>query len=170
MVKVRIDVRVVNGRLCDAIGGDLPKLRNGAIGELVVEVGDIQSVDFLLARKEETTREIDTREGVAIRLSSAKKKIPSSDSLQDLCHLYGPFAAVEVEGPIRIRYKVGDRPRLERVKVKVPDLKLTASSLNNACTKLSEAFETDRETHTYNAFEVVHIRRGMRWFPLKELV
>jgi hypothetical protein len=170
-MKRRFEVEIVEGSVVPIFGQTLPKLRAGATAVLVVEDHDIQDKDWKVNSDNRTLRQVDVAEGVVVRLANAKRAPASYESVKRCALPTGcMFAVVIPEAPVKIEYFPGRRPRIVQGNVFLPDLETVASSLNNACTRLSEEFETERLSHTYSAFEVVYFRRENRWLPLKELV
>lgn len=145
-------------------------IRDGVMVHVLVRLNDLQDIGGVEVDRR-SIREIDGSEGVAVRLGSATKRPSSSSRLVGTPLLKkGHFAKLEPSGPIRFRIGSNARPRLEdNQSIWIPDLKEEAQSYGRACTRLSEAFELLRNAHTYSAFEVVFVRRGKEWLPLREL-
>lgn len=168
-MKVKLEVTLEDGQLTMSDGRALPRIPGKVSATLLVEEADIQDKYYETARRDEVEILLDVSEGIAIRLASAKFDPPSHKALPSL-NLPFSFARIVLEGPLRIRRRVGQNDVLPKQPVFLPDLNLKVESLNQACTKLSERFEPDRQTHTYSAFEVVYIRRAGVWEQLKTLL
>lgn len=168
-MKVKLEVILDNGQLTMRDGRALPRIPRRVNATLLVEEADIDDKAYEAARRDKFDYSLDVSEGIAIRLASAKFQPPSQKGLTSI-NLGFPFARIELKGPLRIRQRVGQNDSLLPQPVFLPDLNLTVKSLNQACTKLSEKFETERQSHTYSAFEVVYIRRAGHWRQLKTLL
>lgn len=60
---------------------------------------------------------------------------------------------VHLEQDLSIRIRGDQEARLEKCKCVIPALRREASSVNHAFTLVSEAYETQRLSHTGNVFE-----------------
>lgn len=168
-MKLKFNVRLDGKGRFTPIDKYFPQIKEGSEAELVVLSEDIDDEVFMLRRMDAIEHQIDVSEGVAIRLNSTTMEIPSSYLLPGM-PAGSPFAKIELSGPLRVRRMLGQDPTLPNQDVHITDLDLDVNSLNQACTRLSEKFETKRTTHSYSAFEVVFVRKGQTWRPLKELI
>lgn len=76
-----------------------------------------------------------------------------------------------LEKPLRLTFRGTKKPVLEDCRCKLPSLKITVRSLNEAYTKLSEKYEPHRRGHGGNVFQkVFYLPPGQHnWQPLDEL-
>jgi hypothetical protein len=77
---------------------------------------------------------------------------------------------VRLEQDLYIRIRGDQEAKLESCKCVIPALKLEATSINHAFTLISEAYETNRLSHTGNVFERTYTPVGpKRWQTLDDL-
>ena len=152
-------------------GDRLPALRKGAVCELSFSSSVLVKGSSRPA--EPSTYQLAMPSRALVALPSAID-IPDSNSLIDSREYSGPrpIAEIEIMGPILVRGSELHRFRLLPVQVLLLDFNDSVPSLNQACTALSEAFETDRKSHTYNAFTSVWLKfdneiKGPRWRTLQ---
>jgi hypothetical protein len=166
-LKLYFNVKFVDGQWQAT---NMPRIRDGAVAELAIEDIHLNDPRFESARRDALEVVLDVTEGVLVHLKAATTEPVSNAKVKGT--LPGGFCSIVYpSGPIRVVKKPGQRPRLQAVEVQLLDLgKAKATSLNDACTKLSERFETTRQSHTYSAFEVVYLCRNKTWIPLKDLI
>lgn len=168
-MKLKLRVKITGEGTFEPDERTFPKLTPGTAVDLCIDSEAIEDADFLARLKDEQELLFDVSDGIAVRLNSATEVPPSHTRLKGMPNP-SKFAAIELKDKLRIRLRVGQDAVLPPQTVYIPDLGVTVSSLNQACVRLSERFETDRTTHTYSAFEVVYVRRGKAWIPIKELI
>lgn len=167
-MKYKFEVTVDDGKISPWGPVHLPKLRKAARATLVIEEEYIDDREFDARSNDFIEQHLDVSEGIVVRLAAAKglafDKYPFTN-----IGIGHPCVRVELDRPLVVRKRPGRASTLPSQLVKLPTLNSTVGSLNQACQKLSETYETERLTHTYSAFEVVFIKRNERWFPLKDL-
>jgi hypothetical protein len=171
---VKIPIRIVDGKPCLYPDGELPKLKDNVIGDLILPA-------YALLNKEdadhytETFKEVCLAKGTTLMAQINPEKVPSKQHwLAVRLNLPGaPGAMVEFvllkEQQILQR---GTKPaRLLPCKCNIPSLDQEARSINHAYSLISQAFEPDRISHTGNAFTKVFYFDNRRniWQPLKAL-
>ncbi len=78
------------------------------------------------------------------------------------------FVAIYLEEPLKLRMSLGQRAELGPVHCVIPDIEVAADSLNEAYTRISEAFEPARRAHTGNVFLLVRWHEQGWWRVLDE--
>ena len=174
---VLIPVRVRSGRLEPLDGGEMPAIRDGAVGHLVV-------AEYELKKKEEAARFNSSQHAPALPKGSQllvpvglDKGMPP-ELKEFLFHadkgqigLGGPegYVQIELREELKVQLRGSKPPRLVPVACFIPALDQEATSVNHAYTKVSERFEPDRLSHTGNVFNKVLFLNGKHWRPLKDL-
>lgn len=150
---IEIPVVVKNGKV-EFLYGTLPPLKEKTIGSLFIPAHGFQNPDDVerLSRTE-TVEFLST----GTTLHAPMKDIPYQDII--------------LEKPLRLTFRGTKKPVLEDCPCKLPSLKITVRSLNEAYTKLSEKFEPHRRGHGGNVFQkVFYLPPGQHnWQPLDEL-
>jgi len=156
---LRIGVRFDGDKFVLLDGRPLPKLRSNAVGELLLRPDVIES---------STDRDRFTQD-VVVRMLGGGSRVFLGVSP----HLVGDSAAegllrepqkmklkteywlaeVRLDQDLCIRIRGDQEARLEKCKCMILALKREASSVNHAFTIVSEAYETQRLSHTGNVFE-----------------
>jgi hypothetical protein len=158
--RVVIPVRVQGGELRPFYGGDMPKLHEGSLLDLV---GD---EDAFVDRSEISRFDL---EDTAILLSSgsqmfatmsirgsrpqALRNIPADPPLSG----NNGFIQFQIDGDLVLRFRGTKLAELEECPCSLPSLNgQKVASVNDAYTKLSEHYEPWRRSHTGNVFEKVY--------------
>jgi hypothetical protein len=170
---VKLNIRVSNGKMLLADGGELPELEDGAYGELIV---------FASAVIDDKVRNDLTNERVVSFLPSREKlwakirdeKIPESltkfrenrRTWQGEPGLFVPFVLC---AELQIIMRGTKFASLRDCPCDVSALVRKAESINQAYTLISTAFEPTRRSHTGNVFQKVFAERDSRLRSLDEL-
>lgn len=173
---IKIPVKVVNGQLRYFYGGDLPEIEEGAIGELILLEGSIRNKNFLEILQAQERVEILPQWStimVAVNVENCpddkrtflrkiKTDPPTSNS----------FVEVVLKEALYLIIRGSKRATLDNVKCFIPSLNMETNSLNEAYTKISQAFEPKRRSYTGNVFKKCYYRsqsNGDIWYPLDSL-
>lgn len=137
----------------------LPAFREGSKGELRIAARALDDPSLIpnflkkegmlfLRAHSELGAEVNP-DGVLAELNNALvKRSPSSPP-----YFYVPFY---LEEDLQITLTTGKRGKLASCKCRIPSLGLTVRSVNEAYTRISEAFEPERRSHTGNVFSKVY--------------
>jgi hypothetical protein len=188
---VRILVRIKAGIVARADSTPLPKIRDGALGDLVLPASSLIDDEERQELETESLVELlPAQNWVFVGLNPTKTKrglIKPEDLKIDPAphapttpggipqvprtlagHGYLHFAAVLLLEPLALRLRGDKEPSLEPCECSIPVLNTNARSLNHAFTLLSTKFETERISHTGNVFAHVFFRDKIRWHSLNE--
>lgn len=173
--QLSIPVMIRDGQVCFYFDGPLPKLREGTVGQLVVQGTSVLDDDMRRRLLEERTVPLlPGGSTLYVRLNSGTfdraADIPAG--LEAIpCGYPGVFARVILHSALMLSLRGTNQPRLTPVSCSIPALAAEAKSLNHACTLLSQAYEKKRISHTYNVFTNVfyHDEAQGRLFPLDRL-
>ena len=176
---IRIPVRIRNdGNIEYFYGGELPEMREGTIGDLVVpewsvadqsEVARLQQehVVSLPDSGSEVLFAVDGRQTPA-ELRQHLKKVTAWGPKKSHAG-EGIIDAVEVildKTPLQLRLRGTKPAKLQGVSCSIPSLDMKARSLNHAYRLVSEHFEPKRISHSGNVFELAYVNSGGRWVSL----
>jgi hypothetical protein len=195
--KVTVPVRRIGAHWEFFYGGDVP-VRDGAIGDLVINASQITDKSFLNIVSAETVTKIfdqGTRLVVALSDQSTNRPRVGNLSWPDVSPenvpmgttrfeyiLIGPprlassrqqeLIEKELEGGLWLRLKGLERSELECSTIILPEgvPETSAVSLNHAFTLLSQQYEQHRISHTGNVYSrVFYQEENGRWYPLADL-
>jgi hypothetical protein len=172
--KVQIPVSIVDGQVVSFYGGPLPALREGTMGELVVPVYSVSDRKWLEVLDGQTKQVI---AGVGEALW-VQVNVPALSKIDEKLKKH----LVADERPLQLvagRYQVKillladlvlRQPGTKRALLlpcdcEIPALDGVASSLNEAYTRISQAYEVQRRGHTGNVFHKVFCTE---WFDGRE--
>lgn len=174
---VRIPVRFRNGRPELLYGGPLPSIEENAVGELVLYAFSIRSAfvrDHLATEDRKTLLDTGSDLLVFVRHDGRDQRVQRRN-LQNTPGTVNPgWLSLVLKEPLVLRFRGTKSAALDPCACSIPGLDLTCSSLNEAYTRISEAFEPTRRSHTGNVFRKVFARNGtvgdeLGWSPLEEL-
>jgi hypothetical protein len=179
---VEIPVRIRESGVELLYGGQLPPLKDGTVGTLIVPAFSFRDEGWLRYFEAELTDPIlpaGSRLLAAIRPDISSDEIirkPSGDR-KDHSEILpeGEFDFVEIilEQPLELTVRGSKSAILRPCSCKIPSIKQRARSLNHAYALISEHFETQRISHTGNVFKKISYSRqeGNRviWHPLDAL-
>jgi len=172
--KVRIPVRVKNGRVVQLNGDLLPKIRDDAVGELILSADNIEDSKGHDPLQVEKIYDL-LPTGTAVFLGMSTGVVPPNRVWQ----LIAPsalkiprgflFAEVQIKEPLKMRTEETKNPALEPCSCFILALKKEAQSLNHAFTLFSTEFETKRISHTGNVFQRGFVKKENKWLSLAHL-
>ena len=171
---VRIPFKIVDGTLKYFYGGELPELKEGSIGDLVVPPWAFAD-DADRARLEQESVEplVPAKTMLLVRMRSA---IPQSS--RPGCQVdpptsplsVGVFVEVIVAKDLFLRLRGSKPATLEPVDCIIPALGgAAAKSLNHAYRLICEVFEPTRRSHAGNVFHEAFVWGGKAWIELDVL-
>ena len=171
---VRIPVRIrADGRVEYFYGGDLPRILDGTIGDLVVPEFSITDRREVNRLQQEHVVEL-LPSGSEVMFAVDRNKTPASlkEHLKD-----GPIlsmnkshaVALTLGEPLRLRLRGARPPTLEGVSCWIPSLEMEARSLNHAYRLVSEQFEPSRISHSGNVFKLGYCKPKDEWISLDVL-
>ena len=155
--KVMIPIQVRNGKICYFYGEELPRIMDGAIGDLILDVAmveDPEKVKVFQFEKEVTLFNKDTKLMFGISNKSIPKdRVGQATTLKKvIAPVYNHYVAVVLQEELKLKLKGTKKAALVKCKCNIPALEKDASSLNHAYTLLSREFEPDRISHGGNVF------------------
>lgn len=155
-------------------GGNLPKLKDGAIGDLILPAAVVEEESALQRLQQEhivAILPINTKLMLGIRAKAVPAGRRSSVTYPEALspHVDYGFVEVQLREPLRLKLRGSKSAILESCECYIPALNEGASSLNHAYTLISEVFEPDCLSHTGNIFQRGYYLDGKRWRPLSDL-
>ena len=171
---VLIPVKIVKGQPHFFYGGELPKLAEGTIGDLIVpSYSVIDKKKLTLLEREETKVFIPKPQTLMVQISP-KEKDDKKEGIKRLPlkpYKQRSFVAVNLEEDLKITLRSTKKGELEDCSCSIPSLpEAEPKSLNHAYTLISQHFETHRRSHSGNVFDKVFFFNKRELLnPLKEL-
>ena len=170
----RLSVKINNGVCTLTDGRPLPAMKTDAYGELAVSPWDIID-DFERDRllKENTVLFLPAETSIWARVKA--DDIPSElklcrHSKQAWPKNPGSFVEIQMASPVSLVVRGDGRAALGECNCRIPALPdHECASINEAYTRISEAFEPTRRSHTGNIFNCVFHETGTSLFPLRKL-
>lgn len=168
--KVRIPIRIVNGQVKYFYGGNLPRIRTGAIGELILSENSIEDESFIKVSQQQHSVEL-LPSGTTIMVAVSSQHIPSNlkKAIERINLIIDPacdFVGVNLVEPLQLLFRGSKKATLLDNKCFISSLKIEASSLNYAYTIISQRFEPHRRSHTGNVFKKCYYESKGKWFQL----
>jgi hypothetical protein len=182
--RVSLAVRIHSGGVELLDGEQLPAIKDGTIGELLVPafaIKDERLLSHLSYRFDVEVLNAGTRLLAGLRPERTVPAISEAFRHDRLPMDFPAFAEIIIQKPLRLYARGAKRAMLQPCVCLIPALTeapngttKSAVSVNHAYTLLSTAFETRRRSHTGNVFHTVFFRaadrRGNRtWEPLEML-
>ena len=172
---IRIPVRIrTDGQIEYFYGGALPKMRHGAIGDLVIperSISDQREVNRL--QQSHVVPFLDSGSVVMLTVDGTNTPAELKQHLKEaITPGMKKSHAVELtlnKIPLRLRIRGTKPARLESVPCWIPSLQIEAKSLNHAYRLVSERFEPSRISHSGNVFELGYFISGDTWISLGDL-
>jgi hypothetical protein len=159
---VEIPVVVRNGKV-EFLYGVLPHLKEEINGSLFIPAYGFQNPKDVERFSQTETVEIlpaktTLRAPMKLRLGSAALGDARDEE-------------IILEEPLRLKFRGTKKPVLKDCRCKLPSLKTTVKSVNEAYTRLSEKYEPHRRSHGGNVFQkVLFLPQDQHlWQPLDEL-
>ncbi|MGB5055481.1 MAG: hypothetical protein WBO24_13905 [Nitrospirales bacterium] len=175
---VQIPVRMVDGEIQTEYGTELPLLREGTLGELIVRASDVKDKHWLdLLTREQPIVFLGKGTTVRVIMSRGASPAPGEAALPEvnrsefLRFVRGHTADVILQTDQLLLLR-GNKPgELQPCPCQIPALKRTAESLNQAYSLLSEVYEPHRRSHTGNVFDKAFAKptEGDKWLSLRDL-
>lgn len=174
---IRIPVRLSNGGIQLLDGQPLPKIRDKAFGELLLNEDAVEDEKFIKEYQTEATVHVLNAEQ-SVFFTVHAHQMPSEswkEAKQKGCFVEGPegpVVEVQLQEELHLRLRGTKPPVLCGCKCKVPCLENTeAVSLNHAYTLISAYFETKRISHSGNVFQLGwwYDEQQKRWVQLDDL-
>jgi hypothetical protein len=171
---LRLGVKFNGERLELLDGTPLPKLVQGAIGELVIAPEHLVDGPALA----DLVREIilpflakDAEVYLGMSGNALQGGIPEGLIRPEELQLRAGYLMVKVGllEDLRLHLRGDQKAWLAECKCNIPATKKEAGSLNHAFTLASTQFETSRRSHNANVFNRAWTKRGERWVRLDEL-
>jgi hypothetical protein len=155
---VNIPVKIENGQLRYLYGKALPKIKEGAEGNLIILQGEVIDQNFTKKIQIEK-KELLFEKGEMLLIALNYDYIPFEKrgnivKVKDVYPNvpYG-FLKIFLETPLFLSLRGTKMARLSDCECKIPELNHTSKSINKAYTKISEAYEIERTSHTANVFK-----------------
>jgi hypothetical protein len=171
---VRLDIQINNGRITFVGGESLPAFKEGAIGQLILDASALKhDADRLRLTREAATQILAKGDSlwarVAIDTIPVSLKAHRENKTVSSGAAYG-FVRMILRAPLKLIGSEGKLPVLDECDCGLPALPHVAcASVNEAYTRISEAFEPSRRSHTGNVFSCVFFEQGGSLYPLKKL-
>lgn len=167
---VKIPVRVYNGGVKYFYGGNLPQIKNGVVGELILPESSVNDKDFIdISQMEQEVQIFPT--GQSLMFSVSKKSIPGDKmiyikEIRTAINSSDGFVEIVLQEPLKLLMRGSKSSILINSKCFIPSLKKEANSLNIAYTIISEVFETHRSSYTGNVFSKCFYQYDELWYSL----
>lgn len=172
---VRLLVRRQKGQLVQEDGSPLPALRENALCELIINSSDFSNqADRDNLTREKTVDVLPKGSALWARVRP-NEDIPATLArhrenkkfFQQSGYAYVKFI---LDAPLRLVVSDGNQPVLAECPCHIPGLpNVACQSVNEAYTRISEAFEPTRRSHTGNVFACVNYEVETVLHPLNKL-
>ncbi len=178
---VTIPIKIVDGKITYFYEGPMPTLQEGAIGELTLPQYAVLDKDWIAPLREEKKvclLEPETILMLAMRIQRVQFEFHDEvETFKDLDfgrHIGAAnyrFVPVVLTKPLNLILRGTKRAILSGGQCRLPKMKLTATSLNQAYTFASTKYEPERQSHTGNVFQHVFYsgKQEGKWWPLETL-
>jgi hypothetical protein len=184
--RTQIPIRIEkDGNIRFLYGGNLPELRPGTIGDLIVSRESVIDDEFLVYLERDEIKEIypqclplmaqiNPKNLQILDLFKQPSSTPLVHVLETGSQSKSHSVAIELEQPLCLRLHGTKKAELQDCRCKIPalpDLGRDIVSINQAYTIISENFEPNRRSHSGNVFEKVFFKEtGLKyWQPLRKL-
>lgn len=171
---LRIPVRLNGGRFQLFHGGALPKIKVGAVADLIIESHYLE--DAADVARMEIHKTVRIREKDAILMARVSTNFcESTHGLREITNLEPPlgypvgFVPIQLEKPLDLTLVFGKSAHLNDCPCFLPTIGKEARSVNHAFTRASRHYETRRRSNGGNVFLSVYYEDGKVWRPLKDL-
>jgi hypothetical protein len=171
---LRVPVRFKNGQWELFHGGNLPRIKEGTVADLVIEAHSFEDT------REARLLEVDETVTILGKGATLMARI----SLDYCDHVSGLIELLKVEPPLALRASfleiqlkddltmnltLGKQARLNDCPCLLPTLQIEARSLNHAYTLGSRHYETRRRSNGGSVFLCVYFEDNGVWRPLASL-
>lgn len=174
---VLIPIRIRDGKLEFFYGGDIPKLKDDAVGHLMVPTYQVEDKGRLQLLEQETEKEFLAKSTHLFCQLNPNDSITGGPHKKFLIpgKQLGPppksghFAEIVLHDPLVIKLRGTKKGELQDCRCSIPALPdEEPTSINHAYTLLSTFFEPHRRSHTGNVFDKVFFEtKSNKWEPLK---
>ena len=170
----RLLVKITDGKCTLYDGSALPEMEPDTTAELVISPWDITNKKARALLLKEHRVEF-LPEGTSIWARVKDAHMPADLVLACESKLAWPknpgcFVEIELVSPASLLIRGDGRAALEECDCRIPALPdQECASVNEAYTRVSEAFEPSRRSHTGNIFKCVFYQKGDRLLPLGKL-
>lgn len=171
---VKIPIKVVDNEFKFFYGGELPKILDGAIGEIILPAYAIKN-DYRVDKIGQRTRRQFLPKNTTLLVKISSKSNSYNSGFLKKMKVFPPtdelFAIIQLLSDLEIELRGTKKPELCKCPCFIQALPETkARSLNHAYTLLSEKFETHRMSHTGNIFEQIYVQnKSNEWVQIEEL-
>jgi len=168
----KIPVRIVNGKVEFFYGGDLPALRDGTVGDLVVPSHALLSPRALDLMGQELDIEI-LSEPAMVWFAVKPSNASDAEKFTEKLNVYGMsdyrFVPFKLRRQLFLHLQGTKTPKLVDCECDNEPLEIHAKSLNHAYRLVSRRLELQRRAHGGNVFLRAFYRDGRAYRPLGEL-
>jgi len=171
---VLIPIRILKGEPHFLYGGELPKLAEGTIGDLIVprySVIDKQKLSLL--ELEETKVFIPKPATLMVQVSPKDKDAQKPGIMKLPLYPYknGLFVKIVLEEDLNINLRSTKKGELQDCLCSIPSMpEAETKSINHSYSIISQHYETHRRSHSGNVFDKVFFWNDRKLLkPLKEL-
>ena len=184
---ITIPVIVRNGQVTFLYGGNLPPLREGTEGKLIVPAEDVVDERWTVLLNLRVAVKFlpkGTVVGIIMKFDRAQDAINLGwlkDELKEAKAVIDGYYPVKICLPVKVclqedlylEIRGTSKPRLLNCRCYIPALvkheKQFVNSLNEAYTRISEVFEPTRRSHTGNIFSLCIVKLPTGWMLLDNL-
>ena len=172
---VRLQVTIENSHCILADGRPLPKLTNNTPAELIFRATSLLDPED----REKYSGEL--REVILPKQAELWARV-KSDAIENRLEVHrvsketwggsgkrGKFVPFHLNQDLYLVKRAGKSSILEECRCHIPALEIEVDSVNEAYTRISEAFEPKRRSHAGNVFREVFFEHGFYVFPLERL-
>jgi hypothetical protein len=156
-IQIRIPVRIENGRVNFFYPGPLPEMRNGAVGDLVVDRSFVLNQADVERLEHQEDQEL-LPKGTVLRVAvEPKQDIPGAVLIQSPAEKMDGASAthyveVVLQEALVLRLRGTKLGVLRASRCEIPTLKRDAETLNRAYSLIAEHYEAWRSSTTGNVF------------------
>lgn len=156
-------------------GGDIPKLRLGTIGVLVVPSSAVEDEEIeRFLQKENDTMLRPERSVLLAEISTTSLHLPTVQPLTETLYWFEgtPYAKILLKEALKVRVRGTKKAELLDCRCEIPSLsdhEREAYSINHAYSLISQVFEPHRRSHSGNVFEKVLYEEDGKLKPLDSL-
>lgn len=169
---ISIPVKVINGKIEYFYEGELPELKDGVIGDLILPSYSVKDENFLnTINCEEVVPFIEKNSKLYVYINIEDKSKLSNELLKYIIKSKGElFIEIELLDELQIKLRGSKKPNLMSCKCKIEALdNIEAISLNQAYSLISEKYEIQRKSHTGNVFDKIYIKEKYGFIKLENL-
>lgn len=170
---IRLNVFISEGVCTLADGTALPKIKQGALAELVIHAGDLLDDDerkILVSERNILFLPRGTQLWARVKEDEVPEKIkPHRVEMKVYPVVPELVVAFNLQEDLNLTIRVAKGSVLADCKCYIPSLGFEAKSVNEAYARISTAFEPSRRSHTGNVFNCVFAKLNGALRPLADL-